>query len=209
VIKINTNFKTYIEENPDIDNILWQSAIETKEPDFDSILKSGETQLSRSTMFRWKALLRDKYNEYRTVIEEQEKMSLKLGMEASANLAGKFVSKDYDKVKDRIYNLTRGRFMESWEVDLSKIVPDEQCPIPDPMDDDDPDDDPRIQVWRDMCDPRYDSALDPDYEKKRQRISEDLSGFDEVIAHFDRVRKQEREKMYNDFENVFGPDFHE
>ncbi len=202
---IKRNSEPYIDREADIDTIAWKLASENRIPDPSSVLGLSEKNISQATAYRWLPSITAKYDEFRTIIDEQQKMSLKFGIEASDKLADKFISKDYDRVKDRLYNLTRERFMESWEVDLSKIVPDDQCPIPDPVD---PDDDPRVQIWQDMCNPRYDAALDPDYELKKRINVAELSGVDEVFEHFEKLRKEKRDKIYNEFKNVFGPNFH-
>lgn len=206
-------------------DIAWTLARENQIPEIDAILDSCEKNISMATAYRWMPQIKAKYDEFRKIIEEQEKMSLKLGIEASDKLADKFTEHDYEVVKDTLYNSTRGRFMEPWEVDLSKIVPDDQIPIPDPVD---PEDDPREQIWKDMNNPNYNPDIDPDFDDKRRINIADLSGIDEVLANFEKQRKAERDsiqkadvgavlshfeklrkgkenKIYNDFRNLFGP----
>jgi len=178
-----------------ISDVAWKLACENRFPEIETILQSCENLISRGTAYRWMPSIKVKYDEFRKIIEEQKKMGMTIGLEASANLADKFTSHDYDVLKDRLYNSTRGRFMEPWEVDLTKIVPESECPIPDPVDEDDPADDPRVQIWKDMNNPHYDPALDPEYEHKRQRISEDISGIDEVLENFEKKRKAELDRI--------------
>ena len=138
-------------------------------------------------MYQRLAILQGLIKKYKAIIEEQQKKSMILGLQASDKLADKFTAHEYDVLKDRLYNSTRGRYVETWEVDLSKIVPESKCPVPDPVDDSD--DDPRVQIWRDINSQHYDAGHDPDYDDKRQIISEDISGFDEVLENFEKKRK--------------------
>ncbi|MHB8560239.1 MAG: hypothetical protein ACYDAP_03625 [Thermoplasmataceae archaeon] len=188
-----------------ISDVAWTLARENQIPEIEAILDSCEKNISMATAYRWMPQIKAKYDELRKIIEEQEKMSLKLGIEASDRLADKFVTHDYGVIRDRLYNSTRGRFMKPGEVDLSKIVPDDKCPIPDPVD---TEDDVREQIWIDMNNPRYDPNIDPDYEDKRRINIADLSGIDEVLSHFEKLRKADRNKIYNEFKNDFGPNFH-
>ena len=183
----------------------WQLATLKIEPDIQTAIEHCGTEISVRTGYRWMPQIKAKYDEFRKIIEEQEKMSLKLGIEASDKLADKFVTHEYEVIRDRLYNKTRGKFMEQGEVDLSKIIPDEDCPIPDPVD---PDDDPRYQIWQDMNNPRYNSDIDPDFDDKKRINEAELSGIDEVLSHFEKLRKAERIKIYNDFKNDFGPNFY-
>ena len=182
----------------------WQLATLKIEPDIQTAIEHCGTEISVRTGYRWMPQIKAKYDEFRKLIEDQEKMSLKLGLDASDKMADKFTPKNYEVVKDRLYNKTRGKFLEPGEVDLSKIVPDDQIPIPDPVD---PDDDPREQIWKDLNNPHYDPNIDPDFEDKKRINEAELSGIDEVIAHFEKMRKEERTKIYSDFKNEFGPNF--
>lgn len=188
-----------------ISDIAWTLARENQIPEIEAILETSEKNISMATAYRWMPQIKAKYDEFRKIIEEQEKMSLKLGIEASDKLADKFTPKDYEVVHDRLYNSTRGKFMKPGEVDLSKIIPDDKCPIPDQVD---PEYDPREQIWIDMNNPKYNPDIDPDFEDKRRINEAELSGIDEVLANFDKMRKAERNKIYNDFKNDFGPNFH-
>ena len=64
----------------------------------------------------------------------------------------------------------------------------------------DPDDDPRYQIWQDMNNPRYNSDIDPDFDDKKRINEAELSGIDEVLSHFEKLRKAERIKIYNELQ---------
>ena len=183
----------------------WQLATLKIEPDIQTAIAYCGTEISVRTGYRWMPQIKAKYDEFWKIIEEQEKMSLKLGLDASDKLADKFTTHEYGVIKDRLYNSTRGKFMDTGEVDLSKIVPDDQCPIPDQVD---PEYDPREQLWIDMNNPNYNPNTDPDFDDKKRINEAELSGIDEVIADFEKLRKGERNKIYNEFKNDFGPNFH-
>ncbi|MHB8560649.1 MAG: hypothetical protein ACYDAP_05715 [Thermoplasmataceae archaeon] len=211
-----------------ISDVAWTLARENQIPEIDAILDSCEKNISMATAYRWMPQIKAKYDEFRKIIEEQEKMSLKIGLDASDKLADKFTTHDYGVIRDRLYNKTRGKFMKQGEVDLSKIIPDDQCPIPDQVD---PDDDPREQIWKDMNNPKYNPDIDPDFDDKRRINEAELSGIDEVLGNFEKQRKAERDsipkadvdavlthfeklrtgknnKIYDDFRNLFGHNFH-
>ena len=206
----------------------WQLATLKIEPDIQTAIEHCGTEISVRTGYRWMPQIKAKYDEFRKIIEEQEKMSLKIGLDASDKLADKFTTHDYEVIHDRLYNKTRGRYMKHGEVDLSKIVPDDKCPIPDQVD---PNDDPREQIWKDMCNPKYNPNTDPDFDDKKRINEAELSGIDDVISNFEKQRKAERDsipradveavlshfeklrtgknnKIYNDFRNLFGHNFH-
>ena len=211
-----------------ISDIAWTLARENQIPEIEAILETSEKNISMATAYRWMPQIKAKYDEFRKIIEEQEKMSLKLGIEASDKLADKFTTHEYGVIKDRLYNSTRGKFMDTGEVDLSKIVPDDHIPIPDQAD---PEYDVREEIWRNMNNPKYNSDIDPDYDEKKRINEAELSGVDEVIAKFEKMRKGERDsiqkadidavlthfeklrnlkenKIYNDFINDFSPYYH-
>ncbi|MCL5802555.1 MAG: hypothetical protein M1529_01905 [Candidatus Thermoplasmatota archaeon] len=206
----------------------WQLATLKIEPDIQTAIEHCGTEISIRTGYRWMPQINAKYDEFRKIIDEQQKMSLKLGIEASDILADKFVTHEYGVIKDRLYNSTRGKFMDTGEVDLSKIVPDDHIPIPDQAD---PEYDVREEIWRNMNNPKYNSDIDPDYDEKKRINEAELSGVDEVIAKFEKMRKGERDsiqkadidavlthfeklrnlkenKIYNDFINDFSPYYH-
>ncbi len=231
----NKKYDDELKDETDLSGVAWKLAQSTEPTDdetlrgvIETINETRETPVSRATMYRRLAILKGLIEKYKAIIEEQQKMSLKLGLDASDKLADKFTTHEYEVVKDRLYNLTRGRFLEPWEVDISKIVPDDQCPVPDAVDSDD---DPRDQIWQDINNPHYDSNIDPDYDDKKHINEAELSGIDEVLANFEKMRKAERDsipkadidavlthfeklrtgknnKIYNDFINDFSPYYH-